>query len=402
MPGQDGAGPAGPQAGSLLDRLAERIRRQGPLPYAAFVEAALYDDAAGFYTSGRGAGRRRDFLTSPEVGPLFGAVVARAVDEWWDRLGRPDPFVVIECGAGPGTLARDILAAGPGCAPALRYLLVERSPALRDVQANTVALELPTFVLGPSEPGDDGDDGPVVQPGRGPLAASLAELPADRIAGLVLANELLDNLPFALVQRGEQGWDEIRVGVDPDQPERLVEVAVPAAGALGAAASRWAPDAPLGGRIPVQTGARKWLRAALETLTRGAVIAFDYASTTPDLAARPWMEWLRTYRGHGRGGDPLDGPGHQDVTCEVAVDQLASVAAPAVQQDQAAWLAAHGIDELAGAARAQWQAQAAVGDLAALRARSRAGEAQALTDRAGLGAFTVLEWHVGAARGAPH
>ncbi|MDQ3293516.1 MAG: SAM-dependent methyltransferase, partial [Actinomycetota bacterium] len=82
----------------------DRADREGPLPYSAFVEWALYDDEIGFYGGGSGsAGRREgDFLTSPEVGPLFGAVLARAVDGWWRALGEPDPFVVVEAGAGPG------------------------------------------------------------------------------------------------------------------------------------------------------------------------------------------------------------------------------------------------------------------------------------------------------------
>ena len=58
------------------------------------------------------AGRRGDFLTAPEVGPLYGAVLARAIDAWWIELGRPDPFVVVEAGAGPGTLARSVLGGG--------------------------------------------------------------------------------------------------------------------------------------------------------------------------------------------------------------------------------------------------------------------------------------------------
>ncbi len=62
---------------------------------------------------------------------MFGAVLARALDAWWDDLGRPDPYVVVEAGAGPGTLARSVLAAQPRCGPALRYVLVERSAAQR-------------------------------------------------------------------------------------------------------------------------------------------------------------------------------------------------------------------------------------------------------------------------------
>ena len=77
------------------------------------------------------AGRRGDFLTSPEVGPLFGAVLARLLDAEWDRLGRPDRFTVVDAGAGPGTLARSVLAAGPRCRDALRYVAVEVGAAQR-------------------------------------------------------------------------------------------------------------------------------------------------------------------------------------------------------------------------------------------------------------------------------
>jgi SAM-dependent MidA family methyltransferase len=122
------------------------------------------------------------------------------------------------------------------------------------------------------------------------------------------------------------------------------------------------------------------------------VVAVDYATTTADLAARPPAEWLRTYRAHARGGGPLDALGAQDITCEVAVDQLALLRPPTRDTAQADWLRAWGIDELVAAARDEWTARAHVADLAALAARSRITEADALLDPAGLGAFRVLEW----------
>jgi len=110
--------------------LRDRILREGPVRFDVAVEQLLYGDE-GFFTRGGGAGRRADFLTSPEVGPLFGAVVARALDAEWARLGRPDPFVVVEAAAGRGALARAVLDATPACRPALRYVCVERSAVLR-------------------------------------------------------------------------------------------------------------------------------------------------------------------------------------------------------------------------------------------------------------------------------
>lgn len=370
--------------------MLERIRRLGPIGFDEYVDAALYDPEAGFYSSGRGAGRGADFLTSPEVGPLFGAVLARAIDAWWDELGCPDPFVVVEAAAATGTLAASILAAQPRCGPALRYVLVERSAALRDAQRDRLRLEPPELALGPEQPSmsdEDEADRPH-QPGTGPFVTSLGELPAGPLTGVVIANELLDNLAFVLCERTGDGWAEVRVGAEDGG---LEEILVPASPELAIECQRLAPAAGPGARVPIQHHAIEWVRAALGLLDRGRVVTIDYAATTAELAARPWLDWVRTYRSHGRGGHPLDDPGSQDVTCEVALDQLGRAGAPAATT-QAEFLRAHGIDDLVGEARATWHERAAAGDLEALKARSRVGEAAALCDPAGLGNFVVLTW----------
>ncbi len=171
-----------------------------------------------------------------------------------------------------------------------------------------------------------------------------------------------------------------------------VELLVPADAETDAWARAAAPGAGEGARIPRQRAARTWLTDALERLERGRVVVFDYADTTASMAQRPVAEWLRTYRQHERGGDPLVEPGSQDITCEVAVDQLASVATPDRDRLQARWLGDHGIDALVEDGRRIWHERAHLGDLEAIRARSRVIEAEALCDPAGLGAFHVLEW----------
>lgn len=382
-----------PGPGPVVEELRTRIHRFGPLGFDAVVELALYGEG-GFFSSGGGAGRGgADFITSPEVGPLFGAVLARAVDAWWDDLGQPDPFFFAEVGAGSGTLARSVLAAAPRCAGALRYVLVERSEAHREAQRAVLDLELPAFVLGPSLHDFDDEDGPSVEPGRGPLVTALEDLPAGPFTGVIFANELLDNLPFALLERRGGRWHEVRVAEAADGS--LVEAVVLAPPALAAEGDRLAPDAPEEGRVPVQHAAAEWLRDALGLLEAGRVVLVDYAvSDTAALASRPWTEWVRTYRAHGRGGHPLDRLGEQDITVEVCADQLARVRAPALDRSQAAFLDAHGMGALVAEAAARWEAGAARPDLAALAAKSRVHEAAELSDPAGLGAFRVLEWPV--------
>jgi SAM-dependent MidA family methyltransferase len=365
---------------TVEEQVAAEVTRRGPIPFADVVELALYDPSGGFYASGGRAGRRGDFLTSPEVGPLFGAVIARALDDAWLALGAPDIFTVVEAGAGHGALARSVLAGAPRCTRSLRYVLVERSARQRAAHAAHLALDDPAFAF--ASPPDDDDDEllPPAPAAAGPIVISLSELP--RVPGpcVVLANELLDNLPFGLLESTADGWADVCVGLDGDE---LVEVLVPAAHPPALVAAH-------GARIPAQARAAEWVRDARQLAAPdGRVITIDYASTIAEMATRPWLEWVRTYRGHARGGHPLERLGEQDITCEVAVDQLP---APARDTSQADWLRANGIDELVEEGRATWRDRASIGDLEAMRARSRVTEAEALLDPTGLGGFRVLEW----------
>jgi SAM-dependent MidA family methyltransferase len=376
--------------------LRERIRREGPIPFDRFVDAALYDEPDGFFARGGGAGRAgRDFVTSPEVGTLFGALVARALDRFWEDLGAPDPFVVVDVGAGRGRLAADVLGASPACAPALRYVAVERAAALREQQPERLEIEPLEVALGPAVRAEP-DEPPRPVTGVGPIVSSLADLPAASIEGVVVANELLDNLPFRIVERAPEAWREIRVGFD-HASGGFVEVEVPAAPGIARAADDVASGAevPHGARLPVPTGMASWVEACGRMLRRGFLVVIDYADRVASLSRRGQHEWLRTYRGHERGTSPLDEPGSQDVTCDIPAEYLVGVARRAgftlvAAPDQATWLASLGIDDLVDDARDRWRQRAHVGDLAAVAARSRISEAAALTDRAGLGGHAVF------------
>ena len=210
----------------------------------------------------------------------------------------------------------------------------------------------------------------------------------DGAVAIVIANELLDNLPFRLavydgfwqeayVERSDEHWTE-RLSPFPTTPAVL-----PA-------------KAPHGARAPIQEVAADWVGEALRKLSSGRVVAIDYASAvTATLCLSPWREWLRTYRGHERGSHYLDAPGSQDITTQVCVDQLiAAVGPPDAVRSQAQFLGLWGIDELVDEGRRIWNEQAARPGLEAMRARSRIREAEALLDPHGLGGFTVMEWVV--------
>jgi SAM-dependent MidA family methyltransferase len=324
----------------------------GAISFEQYMGLALYGEG-GFYQDCGKAGRRGDFITSPEVGPLFAAVIARYLDDCWNELGCPSSFDVVEVGAGPGTLARGIFDAQPKCMSALKYVAVEVSEAQRALH--------PDFV------------------------DSVEQFPDRTIQGVVLANELLDNLPFKMfVFDGE--WMEAFVGLGDDG--KFVEV-LRAVDVIPAILPK---SAPLGSRAPIQTTASQWLLNVSQKLSRGRVLVFDYCSeSTSEIAVTPWREWLRTYKDHDRGVHYLIEPGTQDVTTQVMIDQLMEVVPELSVSHQSEWLLNLGIDELVSEGSSYWEQHKSAPDIAAMKMRSRLNEAQALTDRDGLGSFSVLE-----------
>ena len=324
----------------------------GAISFEQYMGLALYGEG-GFYQDGGKAGRRGDFITSPEVGPLFAAVIARYLDDCWNELGCPSSFDVVEVGAGPGTLARGIFDAQPKCISALKYVAVEISESQRAMH--------PDFV------------------------ESAEQFPDRTIQDVVLANELLDNLPFklfvydgvwkeAFVALGDGGkFVEVLRNVD-NIPKVLPQTA------------------PLGSRAPIQTAASQWMLNVSQKLSRGKVLVFDYSSeSTSEIAVTPWREWLRTYKDHQRGVHYLLDAGTQDITTQVMVDQLMKAVPGLSVTLQSDWLRRWGIDELVAEGNKYWQQHKSAPDIAAMKMRSRANEAQALTSQDGLGGFSVLE-----------
>jgi SAM-dependent MidA family methyltransferase len=379
------------------EALRSLIGEQSSIPFADYMRFALYDPRHGFYERGGRAGRGADFLTSPEVGPLFGAVIARALDSWWLEAGRPDPFVVVEVGAGPGTLARSIRYAAPECSSSLLYVLVEQSSFQRTLHAEHLlgwmgernGFELEAFVSSP-------------QSGDGPQFVSTDQLP-EMFSGVVLANELLDNLPFDIVrvrssssagQPVDQVVEQLNVSIGPDGEPELVVGPAPAALANDVLElAERSPDFPADTWFPWHGAARLWLTEVERRMSGGHVLVFDYGAPTSELAHRPDMGWLRTFRDQQRGSHPLDDPGAQDITTDVGFDQL-QLRSSAEITTQAAFLRLHGIDELVEQGRAVWSERAHIADLAAIRGRSAVREAEALLDPDGLGAFVAMHWSI--------
>lgn len=310
----------------------------GAEPFSRYMERCLYEPDSGFYTSGRGVagGRSGDFITSPEAGPLFGAVLAEAINGWWREAGEPAHFPVVDLGTGPGGLLRALEVAAPACSEVWTLTGIDRTPG-------TEAL--------------DGD--------------------VDLSGAIVIANELLDNVPFDIGMRHEGTDHRLMVTGEPPSYEtswRVLE-------------HRFDLDLPDDVAFPILDDARHLIRELLEAEPR-RIVAFDYGTaSTAALAER--SGWMRTYRQHQRGEDPFFEPGQWDITTDIAVDQLPT---PTHVGTQAAFLGLHGIDRLVEEGRSYWTANAAAPDVRAMRMRSRIREAEALLDPAGLGGFLCIEW----------
>ncbi len=340
----------------LRDRILDEIRDRGSIPFAEFMELALYDPEEGFY-AGLPIGPDAHFVTSPHVSVAFGALLARQLAEVWEVLERPSPFTVAEVGAGDGTLARQILREAATVEPlrdALRYVAVERgSGAMAALRAAGIETRGSLREAGP--------------------------------AHCVVANELLDNLPFHRLRRRDGRVIEVMVGADGD---RLVEVeAEPTEAALDALRT----PLPEGQERPVSPAALAFVAEIAAAVPRGYAFLFDYG-----FAAGEDPSEAQAYLEHRVTGDLLADPGSRDLTAAVDLAALASEAARLgltvwgpVRQREA--LLALGIRLwIRGVRRWQTEAEARGADRQAARLFAERSRASILIDEDKLGRLRLI------------
>ena len=284
----------------LAQRLAARIRAEGPLRFDAFQEAALYDPEDGYYERGGRVGRAGDFVTGPSWHPAFGRTIARIAR----RLGLPD---LVDVGAGEGELlaAADSALQGWGIRDQFRLVGVERS-AVRRAKAveNCVgATWLPSF----------------------------EEIPSSSLSGLVVCYELFDALPVrALFFEGEKLLERV-VTLGPGGEDF----------AWGLAECQDGEDLLRGFRargihlqrnqfLEVRTGVTRLASALASRLSSGLILVFDYGAPARALysAARA-NGTLEAFLAHGVTRDVLTDPGSRDLTAWVDFSELADAFAGA-------------------------------------------------------------------------
>jgi SAM-dependent MidA family methyltransferase len=304
---------------------AEIAQHRGAIPFARFMELALYAPRLGYYSGGAAKlGRDGDFTTAPEISALFGATLARAAAA---IIAQSAPNI-LEFGAGTGKLARDVLTALAEAGVAVdRYAIVELSGELRARQQES----LKDF----------------------PQVRWLDGFPA-AFSGVVLANEVLDAMPVELVTMTPAGWRQVMVTIADGRfafAERVPDAA------LAAHILRQVPD---GAALPVGylTEVHPVGVAFMATLARmlaggkGAAILFDYGFPAHEyyLDERSGGTLMCHYRHHAH-PDPFYLPGLQDITAHVDFTAMALAAQDAgldvlAWMSQAAFLLGAGIGEL--------------------------------------------------------
>jgi hypothetical protein len=208
---------------------------------------------------------------------------AETIDAWWQRLDRPDPYVVVEVGAGDGSRARQVLELGPECLTALRLVLVE--PSMTAAHARILTVEPPAFLFpaGPADPSDPEPE-PLPATGVGPLVTSLPELPVLDGPATILAMGWLSRLPADHFEWRDERWWEVRLAASDDH---LVEMLVP-----------WEGKEPgrEGTRVVRPVEAIRWLVQAVRTAPAGVLAAVDRWTTAGMAASGVAFEQLASVR----------------------------------------------------------------------------------------------------------
>lgn len=285
-----------PQRTPLAKSLVKRIRAHGPLTFAEYMDACLYDPEHGYYTRADQP-PRRDYFTNVDVSPLFARFIARQLEEMWRASGCPDDYWLVEAGAGRGELARAVLdfaaEALPDVYAALRYVAVERSDARRTAQSRLLAAH--------------------VQRGR---FIAAAELPRHVPAGCIFSNELLDALPVhRVVQRGGQLKEVYVAFQNGELGEEEGELSSPRIGDYFARQGIALRD---GQRAEAGLAAWDWIREAGVRLGRGFVLTIDYGREARELCDELHMQGtLLAYEGHRATEEFFRAPGDQDLTAHV-------------------------------------------------------------------------------------
>ncbi len=275
-----------------------RIDQRGAITFAEFMEVALFWPQGGYYVSGEPIGAAGDFYTSPQVHPVFGALLAVQLFQMWRLLDSPGPFTVVELGAGNGVLCRDIIAASEHLpdrfAHTLRYLCVDRhtSAGAEESLAESNVTHRASRV-------------------------TASGLPCKGVVGCVLSNEYLDSFPVHQVKMGRDGLREVYVTRNKEGLHTCL--GRPSSSQLAERLDALGIELREGQTAEINLGLGPWVEETAQALERGFVLTVDYGHPAQELYSpeRRFRGALTTYYRHAQLDSPLRYIGRQDITAHV-------------------------------------------------------------------------------------
>jgi SAM-dependent MidA family methyltransferase len=297
-----------------VSAIRAEIQSSGPITFARFMELALYHPEFGYYTRvmepEERIGPNGDYYTSFDAHPLLARALAKQIGQVDGQVGHPDPFTVVEMGPGKGLLARDFLAAceedNPSLAARLRYVLIERSPAMVAAQRQNLAAWLDRA--------------------RVSWLNSLADLHDSSVTGAMLSNELVDAFPVHRIRIVAGQPRELYVSWAADRfVEQAGPLSTPALADYLAHLAGMGIALPEGSTAEINLEALVWMKEVARVLGRGLAITIDYGHTAQDLYGpdRP-RGTLLCYHRHQASEDPYVRVGQQDMTAHVDFTALAA------------------------------------------------------------------------------
>ena len=320
----------------LREKIEQEIRNHGPIPFSRYMELCLYDREYGYYSRNAQFGKAGDFYTSSDVHAVFGRLMSRQFDEMWRSLGSPEQIEVVELGPGRGLFAQDVLNWSerkfPDFFRALRYVLVERSPALRERISGTLGHDLESgkaHLLADSldmsatpaakrrqNAAHGASRGYSNQYEQAPKGRKNA--PLERAPTIVFANEFFDALPVEILSAN----GSLRI----DTYESFVETwAQPSPEELEFL-DRYSIHPEPHERVEAQLAAQKSMDRIAASIQRGFIIAIDYGYTREEQLAGHHRGTLKAIRQHSISENPYEAPGEQDITADVNFTALAAAA----------------------------------------------------------------------------
>jgi SAM-dependent MidA family methyltransferase len=286
----------------LRQNIEHEIRESGPIPFSRYMEMCLYDPGLGYYSrNAQQFGKAGDFYTSSDVHAVFGRLLARQFDQMWRILDSPPQIRIVELGPGRGLFAQDVLDWSqkkfPDFFRALRYILVEGSPALRQRMKQTLARQ--------------------IESGKAELRVLQADYVDKNIPAIIFVNEFFDALPVEIVSQ----LGSLRVDT---RDGRFVEVWVPASAKELEFLDRYSVHPEPGERVEVPLAAQQMMENLADSLTRGFLVAIDYGYTRDEQLAGRHRGTLKAIRQHSISATPYEAPGEQDITADVNFSALAT------------------------------------------------------------------------------